>query len=172
MHRSRAKRYNESEGKGKTAVFGMLDRELREVRVKVVPDVKRTTLQQQIIKHIETGARLYSDEAPMYDNLQSRYIREVVNHSLEYVRGQVHTNGIENFWSLLKRGLNGTYVAVEPFHLDRYLDEQMFRFNNRGSRDKKVTDADRFNLALSQVVGKRLTFNEVTGKLGTTPEPF
>ncbi|MGC2502572.1 MAG: transposase, partial [Silvibacterium sp.] len=80
----------------------------------------------------------------------------------EYVRGQVHTQGIENFWSLLKRGLNGTYVAVEPFHLDRYADEQAFRYNNR----KGKNDADRFKLALSQVSGKRLTYAELTGKVG------
>jgi len=87
-----------------------------------------------------------------------------VDHVQTYVRGQVHTNGIENFWSLLKRTLNGTYVAVEPFHLDRYLDEQMFRFNNRLEKN----DSDRFEMALSQIAGKRLTFAEVTGKVGET----
>jgi hypothetical protein len=85
---------------------------------------------------------------------------DVVNHSEEYVRGRVHTNGLENFWSLLKRGLRGTYVAVEPFHLERYVDEQVFRFNNR----KNKNDADRFALAMSQVSGKRLTYAELTGK--------
>jgi hypothetical protein len=92
----------------------------------------------------------------------------VVNHLETYVDGKVHTNGIENFWSLLKRGLRGTYVAVEPFHLFRYVDEQVFRYNHRGSKDKPMTDADRFQLALSQVAGKRLTFAEVTGKVGET----
>ena len=91
-----------------------------------------------------------------------------MNHVKEYVRGQVHTQGIENFWSLLKRGLSGTYVAVEPYHLDRYLDEQMFRFNNRATRDNPLDDADRFLLALSQVANRRLTFAELTGKDGTT----
>lgn len=81
------------------------------------------------------------------------------------MRGQVHTQGIENFWSLLKRGLNGTYVAVEPFHLDRYLDEQMFRFNNRSTRENPINDADRFMLAVSQISGKRLTYAELTGKV-------
>jgi hypothetical protein len=84
------------------------------------------------------------------------------------VSGQVHTNGLENFWSLLKRGLKGTYVAVEPFHLFRYVDEQAFRYNNRGSRDEPVKDADRFQMALSQIAGRRLTFAEVTGKVGET----
>jgi len=87
-----------------------------------------------------------------------------VTHINEYVRGQVHTQGIENFWSLLKRGLKGTYVAVEPFHLDRYVSEQVFRFNNRRNKD----DYDRFALAISQIVGKRLTYAEVTGKVGET----
>lgn len=93
-----------------------------------------------------------------------------MNHTKEYVRGRVHTNGLENFWSLLKRGLNGTYVAVEPFHLSRYLDEQMFRCNNRRDENgRKLTDAERFTLALSQIAGKRITFAEVTGKVGETP---
>jgi hypothetical protein len=85
-------------------------------------------------------------------------------HSEEYVRGQVHTNGLENFWSLLKRNLKGPYVAVEPFHLDRYVDEQVFRFNNRATKDNPLKDSDRFLLALSQVANKRLTFAELTGK--------
>ena len=88
------------------------------------------------------------------------------------MNGKIHTNGLENFWSLLKRGLKGTYISVEPFHLFRYLDEQAWRYNNRATKERKVTDADRFNLAVSQVVGKRLTFAEVTGKVGETSEPF
>lgn len=75
-----------------------------------------------------------------------------------------HTNGLENFWALTKRTLAGTYVAVEPFHLDRYLDEQMFRFNNRATKDNPLNDSDRFLLALSQVANKRLTYAELTGK--------
>ena len=88
----------------------------------------------------------------------------VINHAEKYVDGKIHTNGMENFWSLLKRGLHGTYVSVEPFHLFRYLDEQMFRFNNR----KDLDDGGRFELAVSQIVGKRLTYAEVTGKVGET----
>ena len=99
-----------------------------------------------------------------YDNLRWKYIHEVVDHSQEYVRGQVHTNGLENFWSLLKRNLKGTYVCVEPFHLERYIDEQVFRYNNRATKDNPLKDSDRFLLALSQVAGKRLTFAELTGK--------
>jgi hypothetical protein len=96
------------------------------------------------------------------------FVHETVNHMEEHVRGEVHTNGIENFWSLLKRTLGGTYVAVEPFHMDAYLDEQMFRFNNRATKDNPLTDADRFTLAVSQIVGKRLTYAELTGKVGET----
>jgi hypothetical protein len=83
-----------------------------------------------------------------------------VDHAVEYVRDQVHTNGLENFWSLLKRGLNGTYISVEPFHLFRYLDEQAFRYNNRD----EIKDFDRFKLAMSQIINKRLTWNQLTGK--------
>lgn len=97
----------------------------------------------------------------------------MVNHLERYVQGNVHTNGIENFWSLLKRSLGGTYVCVEPFHLFRYVDEQAFRFNNRkDDNGNKLTDADRFDAALSQIGGKRLTFAEVTGKAGSQPEAF
>ena len=82
------------------------------------------------------------------------------------MNGQVHTQGIENFWALLKRSLHGTYIAVEPFHLDRYVDEQAFRYNNRATKDNLITDRDRFMLALSQISGKRLTYAELTGKVG------
>ena len=95
-----------------------------------------------------------------------------MNHVEEYVRGQIHTQGIDNFWSLLKRGLTGTYIAVEPFHLDRYLGEQTFRYNNRATRDNPLTDADRFSIAVTQIVGKRLTYAELTGKELKKPEAF
>jgi transposase-like protein len=153
---------------GKTAVFGLLDRDARKVRATVVPNVRRDTLQRAILEQVEHGSPLHTDQAQAYSGLSEKYVHEIVNHLEGYVRGNVTTNGIENFWSLLKRSLNGTYVSVEPFHLFRFVDEQVFRFNNRGSKDKKITDADRFNLALSQVAGKRLTFAEVTGKVGPT----
>jgi transposase-like protein len=155
---------------GKTAVMGILDRDLRKIRAKVVPDVKRETLQYEILNQVEFGAKLYSDDAVAYNELASIYAHEVVNHAQEYVRGRVHTNGLENFWALLKRGLRGTYVAVEPFHLERYVDEQVFRYNNRATKDNPLNDSDRFVLALSQIAGKRLTYKELTGKEGeTTP---
>src|SRR5208283_4871662 len=99
-------------------------------------------------------------------NLHYRFVHDVVNHAERYVNGQVHTNGLENFWSLLKRTLAGTYVAVEPYHLTKYIDEQAFRFNNRGGKKKedRITDAERFQIALSQLAGKRLTYAELTGK--------
>ncbi len=172
MHRDRkAKYYSEKrEGKrgemyvGKTVVHGLLDRELRQVRTKVIPNVKRETLQTAVLEQVTPFAKLYTDEATGYDGLEKQFVHKIVNHSQEYVRGQVHTQGIENFWSLLKRGLRGTYVAVEPFHLDRYLDEQVFRYNNRATKDNPLTDADRFALAVSQAAGKRLTYAELTGK--------
>ncbi len=147
---------------------GFLDRDLRKVRAKIVPNVKRETLQAEVLKEVKYGTKVYTDDAVAYDNLHSRFVHEVVNKTETYVRGRVHVNGMENFWSLLKRGLNGTYVAVEPFHLSRYIDEQIFRFNNRATKDNPLTDADRFHLALSQIAGKRLTFAEVTGKVGET----
>jgi transposase-like protein len=153
---------------GKTAVHGILDRAQGKVRVTVVPNVKRATLQGEIEKNVHPGSIIYSDKAVTYHRLDEQYIHETVDHLKEYVRGQVHTNGMENFWSLLKRGLGGTYVCVEPFHLFRYVDEQVFRYNNRATKDNPLDDSDRFMLALSQVAGKRLTYAELTGKVGET----
>jgi hypothetical protein len=106
---------------------------------------------------VAPGSELFTDAARGYSGLGDAFKHEVVDHAVEYVRGQVHTNGIENFWSLLKRGLKGTYVSVEPFHLFRYLDEQVFRFNTRDG-----SDSDRFRAVLSWVVGLRLTYSELT----------
>jgi transposase-like protein len=181
MHRDKRARYAAVTGHvggatGKTIVVGLLDREAREVRAKVVPDTKRETLQAEILKNVKFGSAVYTDNAVPYDNLRWKYIHEVVDHSQEYVRGQVHTNGLENFWSLFKRHLRGTYVAVEPFHLDRYLDEQVYRFNNRGNKEMPMNDYARFEKVLGQVAHKRLTYAELTGKTDeaktTTPEPF
>ena len=120
---------------------------------------------QEIVRnYVEPGCEVHTDEHAGYQGLDKDYIHQVINHMEGYVRGRVSTNGLENFWSLLKRGLSGTYVSVEPFHLFRYLDEQMFRFNNRATRDNPLNDADRFDLAVRNIVGKRLTFAELTGK--------
>lgn len=180
MHKDRKRRIMEARSEirnsdatghpGKTPVMGILDRETRQMRAKVVPNVRRETLQTEILNHVEHGTSLYTDDAGGYRYLpQEKFVHEVVDHAQTYVRGRVHTNGLENFWSLLKRGLRGTYVAVEPFHLFRYVDEQVFRFNNRkDAAGNRMSDAERFGLALSQVAGKRLTFAEVTGKVGET----
>jgi transposase-like protein len=121
------------------------------------------------LNQIERKSTVYTDGATGYDRLaENDFVHETVTHVEEYVRGQVHTQGIENFWSLLKRGLKGTYVAVEPFHLDKYVDEQVFRFNNRATKRNPLNDADRFIIAMSQIVGKRLTYAELTGKVGQT----
>jgi transposase-like protein len=173
MHRDRRVRFaqknagNTGGPVGKTAVLGMLDRESREVRAKVVASVKREVLQDEILKNVKYGSALYTDDAVSYDKLHSRYVHEVVNHAETYVRGRIHTNGLENFWSLLKRGLKGTYVAVEPFHLFRYVDEQVFRFNNR---QEPMDDYARFEKALSQVAHRRLTYADLTGKNDTTTQ--
>jgi transposase-like protein len=165
MHRDRAKKYAEGGHFGKTVVMGLLDRQRREVRAKVVPNVKRTSLQTEILKQVKYGSAVYTDSHTAYDQLKNYggYIHDVVNHAERYVSGRVHTNGLENFWSLLKRNLSGTYVAVEPFHLERYVDEQAFRFNNR-----KGSDAHRLGLVMSNILNKRLTYSELTGKDGTT----
>jgi transposase-like protein len=163
MHRS--KRLKQRIGMNgyaeKTAVFGMLERGTRQVRATVIPNVKRETLQKKILEQVGFGSTVYTDGWPGYDGLTAKqFIHETVTHMDEYVRGEVSTQAIENFWSCLKRTLNGTYVAVEPFHMERYLDEQMFRFNNRIGH----TDGTRFQKALAQVGGKRLTWVELTGK--------
>jgi transposase-like protein len=149
---------------GKAVVVGILDRTARKIRASVVPDVSRLTLQNAVLQNVTHGTNVYTDQAPAYQRLNKTYVHEIVNHAETYVRGRVHTNGLENFWSLLKRNLSGTYVCVEPFHLERYVDEQVFRYNNRGSKESPVNDSDRFSRLCSQLVGKRLTYAELTAK--------
>ena len=150
-------------GRDKTAVMGILERG-GYVRAQVVPSRKKSVLQAEVKKHVETGAALYSDALLSYDGLAQDYAHQVIDHAEKYVDGKVHTNGLENFWSLLKRGIAGTYVSVEPFHLFRYLDEQVFRYNNRATKDNPLNDADRFDMAVRKIFGKRLTFASLTGK--------
>src|SRR5829696_7831155 len=160
MHRAdKARKIHGTGGMGKVAVMGLLERH-GEVRTMVVPNVKRKTLEKEINTHVEPGSMVYSDALKSYNDLNYDYMHNVINHAEKYAEGNVHTNGIENFWSLLKRTIGGTYVSVEPFHLFRYLDEQAFRFNRR-----KANDADRFFEVLTMISGKRLRFNELTGKL-------
>ena len=142
---------------GKAVVMGLLERH-GEARVKVLPTRRKKDVQAEVRKHVEPGSSVYTDALKSYDGLEE-YKHEFIDHAEEYVRGAVHTNGLENFWSLFKRTLKGTYVSVEPYHLQAYADEQAFRFNNR-----KVDDVDRFSAALSQIAGRRITWAELTGK--------
>jgi transposase-like protein len=175
MHRKRAQALRaqvpidrmegfETNLKNKVAVMGMFDRQTRQVRAKVIPNVRRDTLQAEILKNVGFNAHVFTDQHIGYEGLDKlkNFTHRTVNHMNEYVNGRVHTNSLENFWSLLKRSLTGTYVAVEPFHLDRYVNEQLFRFNNRIRMD----DASRFEKLASQIVGKRLTYSDLTGKVG------
>ena len=111
------------------------------------------------------GSVLFTDALPSYNDLDAEYAHQVIDHAVAYVDGQIHTNGMENYWSLLKRGIKGTYVSVEPFHLFRYLDEQSFRFNYRATQDNPMKDGDRFDRVVRQIVGKRLTWDKLTGKI-------
>ncbi|MGD0975936.1 MAG: IS1595 family transposase [Candidatus Korobacteraceae bacterium] len=174
MHRSHLKEMGLGQFGGyrrhQACVMGILDRDARQVRAAVIPAARREPMEAMVQEHVAPGTTMITDAHVGYDLLKNYFPHEVINHMEAYVKGKVHTNGIENFWSLLKRGLNGTYIAVEPFHLFRYVDEQVFRYNNRKTKDRNINDGDRFEIALSQVVGKRLTFAEVTGKVGATPQ--
>jgi transposase-like protein len=162
----RAEKITGTGGKDKAAVMGILERGPKsvgsKVRVKVIDNAKKKTLQSEIREHVLAGSAVFTDALKSYEGLDE-FQHEVVDHAVEYVRGEVHTNGLENFWSLLKRGIHGTYVSVEPFHLFRYLDEQAFRYNNR----KGLNDGERFDIAVRRIFGKRLTWNQLTGKVET-----
>src|SRR6266487_789085 len=161
MHIAQRKRRITGSGvKGKTAVVGFVERGGK-VQTVVVENRKKNTLQAEVRSRVEAGSALYTDELLSYDGLEGQYAHQVINHAVAYVEGRVHTNTMENFWSLLKRSLHGTYVSVEPFHLFRYLDEQSFRYNTC----KDLDDSGRFEQAMSGVSGKRLTYKEVSGKL-------
>lgn len=163
MHLAKRKRViSGTGGHDKVAVMGLLERprgsEHSLVRTTVLDKVNQERMQGEIRRNVGQGSSVYSDRHWGYYGLAKDYMHEVVDHASEYVRGRVHTNGIENFWSLVKRALHGTYVSIEPFHVFRYLDEQTFRFNNR-----KASDAIRFVRLLKKVAGKRLTYAELTG---------
>jgi transposase-like protein len=150
--------------KDKIAVFGILERG-GQVRASVIPTRRRHIVEAEIRAHVKANSAIYSDNLMSYNMLKHQGFKHaVVDHAEKYVDGRVHTNGLENFWSLLKRGLKGTYISVEPFHLFRYLDEQVFRYNYRTLEH----DGLRFEHVASHVIGKRLTYAEVTGKVGTT----
>jgi transposase-like protein len=145
----------------KTPVLGMIERGGK-VHARVIGDLRRRSLHGHVSDVVEEGSAVYTDAFASYKGLGRDYDHRTVDHAVAYVDGNVHTNFIENFWSLLKRGLHGTYVSVEPFHLFRYLDERMFTFNTRD-----LTDLGRFSIVLGQIAGKRLTFAQLTGKVAT-----
>jgi len=159
----RAQKITGTGGKDKSAVMGLLERHGPDghsrVRVKHVANRKRKTLSSEVRAHVAAGSHLYTDALASYNDLSAEFAHEVIDHAESYVRGSVHTNGMENFWSLLKRCIKGTYVSVEPFHLFRYLDEEAYRFNTR-----KAKDGVRFVDTLRAVVGKRVTYKSLTGK--------
>ncbi len=163
MHRKSKRRLSAvNDGNwGKTVVLGLLERE-GHVRAMVAPNRKTAHVHKNVLDNVELGAALYTDEADVYKQLNGKFVHDFTNHLSDYVKGRVHTNGMENFWSLLKRTLGGTYVSVDPVHLIRYLDEQCFRFNMR-----RLTDGERFALVIGQVIGRRLTYKELTGKVNT-----
>ena len=163
MHRNkRAEKIKGTGSVGKTAVMGLLDRHGPDghstVRAKVIPNVQKRTLGAEIRQNVSKGSSVMSDAWHGYKGLEREYIRGVIDHGEKYVEGQIHTNGIENFWSLLKRAIKGTYISVEPFHRYRYVDEEAFRFNTR-----KATDSDRMTRAVHNVTGRRLTYKALTG---------
>jgi transposase-like protein len=159
MHKSRKAKLTGRIDDDKAVVVGFMERGGK-VRTQIVTKRRKQNMQPLVREHVEAGAALYTDALKSYIGLDKHYEHEVIDHAVEYVRGRVHTNTIENFWSLVKRQFHGTYISVEPFHLFRYLDEQMFRFNNR----KDMNDSQRFALGMSQVSGKRLTYAQLTGK--------
>jgi len=142
---------------GKAIVFGLLDHETGKVRVKHVHSRRKRDLQPIIRETVTPGSELHTDALKSYDGL-SEFTHKVVDHAEAYVQDNVHTNRMENFWSLLKRAIKGSYVSVEPFHLFRYLDEQAFRYNER-----HLSDRERFEKVLGSISGKRLTYARVKG---------
>jgi len=157
MHKSKREEKIRGRGpEGKAIVFGLLERETGEVRTSVVDTRRKSHIHSEIRENVAPGSKLNTDALKSYEGLHE-HIHKVIDHAEAYVDGTVHTNRLENFWSLLKRTIKGTYVSVEPFHLFRYLDEQSFRYNERN-----ITDAERFALVPQSVVGKRLTWNLLT----------
>lgn len=170
MHKGRREALGQGRGTiGKIAVMGVLERNQPDrpssVRMEVLPSTQTKHIDPAVRRNVEPGSTVYTDALASYRHLETEYVHHVIDHAETYVNGKVHTNGIENFWSLLKRAIRGTYVSVEPFHLFRYLDEQAFRFNGR-----RGDDASRFQRITGRLVGKRLTYGQLTGKtMSTTP---
>jgi len=159
MHKHRRDALTGRVEEDKTTVVGFIERGGK-VRTQIVQKRKKHDLQPLVKEHVHAGAALYTDALKSYTGLDEDYKHQVIDHAVQYVNGRVHTNTLENFWSLVKRQLHGTYISVEPYHLFRYLDEQMFRFNHR----KNMNDSQRFEAAVRNVFGKRLTYDQLTGK--------
>ncbi|MBI1750057.1 MAG: IS1595 family transposase [Acidobacteria bacterium] len=166
MHEEKRKRrITETGSKDKTPVIGILERG-GQIRAAVIPNCRRAHVEPQIHKNVDKKSTVYTDALLSYNGLRRQgFEHATIDHAEKYVDGRVHTNGLENFWSILKRGLKGTYISVEAFHLFRYLDEQVFRYNFR----ELPHDGFRFEYVLAHIFGKRLTYSEVTGKPATTP---
>lgn len=170
MHAEKKRRLGIKGGRsraGKVAVMGLLDRHgkdgVSQVRMRILSDLTRKQVQGNVREFVKAGTVLHTDAYESYEGLSRDYTHHVIDHAEKYVDGNVHTNGIENFWSLLKRGIKGTYVSVQPFHLFRYLDEQAFRFNSR-----KQSDAARFAGAVDGILGRRLTYAGLIAALNAT----
>jgi transposase-like protein len=162
MHRDKKAKIPGRGSVGKAVVMGLLERNAvrgkSRVKAKVVRNIRRRHLQPEVRAEVTPGSSVYTDALASYTGLDAEYIHQVIDHAEAYAKGNVHTNGLENFWCLLKRTIRGTYVSVEPFHLFRYLDEQCFRFNLRGGND-----GQRFVHALGSILGRRLTYKALTG---------
>lgn len=157
---------------GKIGVQGILQRG-GHIRARVIDNSRFENVVPAVHENVEHGSHVYTDELRSYFGLGGDYMHDVINHAETYVNGQIHTNGLENFWSLLKRDLGGTYVSVEPFHLFRYVDEQSFRYNHRKHADgSKISEAERFDSLCNQIVGRRLTYKQLTGKEEQKQEAF
>jgi transposase-like protein len=169
MHKDvKARKVRQGSQAHQAIVVGVLERG-GNVRTQVVRDRNRPTMHSIVRKNVKAGSALFTDEHHGYWGLAPEYQHQVIDHATAYVDGRIHTNGLENFWSLVKRGLHGTYVSVEPFHLFRYLDEQCFRYNNRATKKHNVNDRNRFELAMSQVANKRLTYEQLVGREAEQP---
>lgn len=172
MHRERRDRIIKggTGGIGKAVVLGFLERNKEDRRSQVrtihVQSQRKSFLHPKVQENVESGSEVFTDALGSYNALSSEFRHQFIDHAERYVDGQVHTNGLENFWSLLKRSIKGTYVSVEPFHLFRYLDEQVFRFNKRG-----LNDGERFMRVVASIGGKRLTYSALTGKDETVTTP-
>jgi transposase-like protein len=157
MHKGdRKRKISGTGGHNKAKVLGMIERG-GQVRVRHVAALDGTTIKGFVHESVERGTSLYTDAHQSYSGLRADFSHQTVDHAERYVDGNVHTNCMENFWALLKRGLHGTYVSVQPFHLYRYLDERMFTFNER-----EGDDSDRFESVLRTVSGRRLTYARLT----------